>query len=167
MDQLFERLTRRVAQRTSRRGFLARVGKLIVGGIVLPLLPLERLARAAESPAAAEPGDPNGCDYWRYCAIDGYLCGCCGGGTSECPPGTTAAPSSWVGTCKHPVSGKDYIVSYRDCCGKNPCGRCLCTNNEGEMPVYRPQLNSDLVWCFGANSMVYHCTTADIIGVKS
>ncbi len=22
-----------------------------------------------------EEGDPNSCDYWRYCAIDGFLCG--------------------------------------------------------------------------------------------
>ena len=32
------------------------------------------------------------------------------------------------------------------------------------MPVYRPQLNNDSVWCFGAPSMVYHCSSAAPIG---
>jgi methylamine dehydrogenase light chain len=26
-----------------------------------------------------DPGDQASCDYWRYCAIDGFLCSCCGG----------------------------------------------------------------------------------------
>jgi methylamine dehydrogenase light chain len=36
----------------------------------------------------------------------------------------------------------------------------------GEMPLYRTQLNSDLIWCFGAPTMVYHCSTAEIVGLK-
>ena len=80
--------------------------------------------------------------------------------------GATPSPTSWVGTCRHPADGRDYIVSYRDCCGKASCGRCLCANTVGEMPLYRPQLDSDLIWCFGAPTMVYHCSTAEIVGVK-
>lgn len=166
MDKLVERLTRSVAQRTSRRSFLATLGKIVLGGLAIPLLPVDRVARAAQA-AARKTDDDTTCDYWKYCAIDGFLCSCCGGGSHDCPPGAVSSPSSWVGTCRHPSDGKVYIVSYRDCCGKNACGRCLCGNTEGEMPVYRPQLNSDLIWCFGAPTMVYHCSTAAIVGEKS
>jgi len=173
MDKLVEQLTRTVAQRTSRRSFLARLGKLVAGGMVIPLLPVNRVARAdaAEMKAPVKKGashvnDDTNCDYWKYCAIDGYLCTCCGGASHDCPPGATPSPTSWVGTCRHPGDGKDYIVSYRDCCGKTSCGRCLCANTEGEMPLYRTQLDSDLIWCFGAPTMVYHCSTAEIVGLK-
>jgi len=173
MDKLVEGLTRAVAQRSSRRSFIARLGRLVAGGMIIPLLPVDRAAAqsVAGSPAARatpkpNPNDDHACDYWKYCAIDGYLCSCCGGGSHDCPPGATPSPTSWVGTCRHPADGKDYIVSYRDCCGKNPCGRCLCANTVGEMPLYRTQLNSDLIWCFGAPTMVYHCSTAEIVGLK-
>jgi len=175
MDKLVEHLTRAIAQRTSRRSFLARLGKLVAGGMMIPLLPVDRVAapaRAANTATATpeakkgNPDDDQACEYWKYCAIDGYLCSCCGGGSHDCPPGASPSPTSWVGTCRHPSDGKDYIVSYRDCCGKGPCGRCLCGNTEGEMPLYRVQLDSDLIWCFGAPTMVYHCSTAEIVGVK-
>lgn len=166
MDKLVEQLTRGIAQRSSRRSFLARLGRALAGGIVLPLLPIDRIAGQAQA-AAKRINDEKSCDYWKFCAIDGYLCSCCGGGPHQCPPGATPSPTSWVGTCRHPGDGRDYIVAYRDCCGKAGCGRCLCGNTEGEMPIYRTQLNSDLVWCFGAPTMVYHCSTAEIVGVKS
>jgi methylamine dehydrogenase light chain len=170
MDGLFELLTRKVAQHTSRRSFIAMIGRAVAGGVtvgLLPLLPIDRSARAAEPGTPNEPGDPTSCDYWRYCAIDGYLCTCCGGGPHQCPPGSTPSPTSWVGTCKHPTDGRDYIIAYRDCCGQAACGRCLCANTQGESPIYRPQLNSDFIWCLGAPSMVYHCSEASIVGVKS
>ena len=49
MDALVEQLTRTVAQRTSRRGFLARMGKLMLGGMVLPLLPIDRVMGSAQA----------------------------------------------------------------------------------------------------------------------
>jgi len=167
MDKLVERMTRAVARRTSRRSFLAWVGRVVLGATMFPLLPVDRVAAATNNPGPnANLNDDTACDYWKYCAIDGFLCSCCGGGSHDCPPGAIPSPTSWVGTCHHPGDGKDYIVSYRDCCGKTPCGRCICGNTIGDMPVYRPQLDSDLVWCFGAPNMVYHCSTAEIVGVK-
>jgi methylamine dehydrogenase light chain len=164
IDLLVEKLTRRVAQRTSRRSFVATVAKVAVGGILLPLLPVDRTGRKEAFAADAQTTDATQCNYWRYCAIDGYLCSCCGGGPSTCPAGSSPSPSSWIGSCINPADGKTYLLAYRDCCGKDSCGRCICLNTEGEMPVYVPQLNNDMVWCFGAPSMVYHCSSAALIG---
>src|SRR5436309_7317492 len=137
MDHLIERFTRELAKRTSRRSTLGWLGKVLLGSALLPLLPVHRV-RAAEH--QGKDGNPLGCDYWRYCGLDGFLCGCCGGSASECAPGTMMSPTSWVGTCKNPADGKDYIIAYRDCCGKDFCNRCYCQNNKGDLPIYRTQL---------------------------
>ena len=180
LDRWMENSSRALARRSGRRGFLARLGHLIAGGTVagvaaLPLLPVARGQASDESPgsrAAAPPediagpqGDPNHCDYWRNCAIDGFLCGCCGGSATSCPPGTEMSPVTWIGTCRNPLDKKDYLIWYNDCCGKNPCGRCFCNRNEGERPVYHPYRNNDINWCAGAQSQVYTCSTAMIIGL--
>ena len=89
--------------------------------------------------AYLESGDPTSCDYWRYCAVDGFLCSCCGGTANSCPPGTEQSPITWIGTCQNPVDGIDYIVSYNDCCGKSSCGNCLCQRNEGDRPTRSTQ----------------------------
>jgi methylamine dehydrogenase light chain len=164
MDLLVEKISRRVAQRSSRRSFLAGVAKVVVGGALLPLLPVDRTGRMKAFAAEAQTTDSTACNYWRYCAIDGYLCSCCGGGPSTCPAGSNPSPSAWIGSCVNPADGKTYILAYRDCCGKDSCGKCACLNTEGEMPVYVPQLNNDMVWCFGAPTMVYHCSSAALIG---
>jgi len=170
-DDFSEQSSRRLAQRTSRRSALARLGRVLVGAALLPLLPIDRITGNAEAAApkkggnAADPGDPRSCDYWRYCGIDGWLCSCCGGTTSSCPPGSEPAPITWIGTCKNPGDGIDYIISYNDCCGKGSCGRCFCNRNEADTPMYRPWSNNDIDWCLGASSMVYHCTTTVILGV--
>ncbi len=164
LDRYVERASRRVAQQSSRRGLLKGLGFLLVGSAAVPLLPV---ARAAEETNAMDedPGDPNQCDYWRYCAIDGFLCSCCGGTKSACPPGTEMSPITWIGTCRNPADGKNYIISYNDCCGKSSCGACLCTRNESDTPIYRPQTANDINWCLGTKSSVYHCSTALVVGV--
>jgi methylamine dehydrogenase light chain len=69
-----------------------------------------------------------------------------------------------VGTCLNPADQKLYLISYHDCCGVSNCDRCFCHKTEGEMPTYRPGLNSEIIWCFGARNMVYNCTGAVVIG---
>jgi methylamine dehydrogenase light chain len=166
-DRFFTRSTRRVAQATSRRHFLSRFGVALAGGATLPLLPVARAQAAdpARAPQPAEQGDPNSCEYWRYCAIDGFLCGCCGGSANSCPPGTEAAPVTWIGTCRNPVDGKDYVISYNDCCGKSTCNRCLCNRNEGDRPVYMPAKANDINWCHGTSNNIYHCSTGVVLGL--
>ena len=167
LDRLVERGTRRIAQSTSRRSFLTRVGTALVGGAALPLLPVARAAGGQAGGSEADPGDPTKCDYWRNCAIDGYLCACCGGTTTTCPPGTEMSPITWIGTCRNPGDGKDYIISYNDCCGKTSCGTCLCQRNEGDRPVYRPHTANDYNWCIGTGSAIYHCTVTVNIGLAT
>lgn len=170
IDKLSEKASRGIAQRTSRRSFLSKLGAALVGASTLPLLPIAR-AHADVAPQTTgdpqDPGDPTQCDYWRYCAIDGFLCSCCGGTANSCPTGTEMSPVTWIGTCFNPADERHYVISYNDCCGKSSCGRCLCNRNEGDRPAYRPQSNNDLNWCLGTKSSIYNCSTAVIIGVKA
>lgn len=170
IDEGVEEVVRELARRVSRRSLLTGIGRALIGGAVIPLLPVARglghasVGDTSAFAAKAQVKDDTKCDYWRYCAIDGALCTCCGGTTSKCPPGSLASPSSWVGTCRNPSDDRTYIISYRDCCGSDNCGRCTCVNVDGESPVYRPQLNGDIIWCFGMSDMSYHCTQAAIVG---
>jgi methylamine dehydrogenase light chain len=154
--------SRRLARRTSRRSVIARLGTLLTGAAVLPLLPVAR-AFAAES--VSELGDPQTCEYWRYCALGGALCACCGGTYNSCPPGSEPSPITWVGTCHNPADDRDYLISYNDCCGKSMCPRCGCHNTERARPVYYPAKSSSVLWCFGTESRAYHCTVSLVLGV--
>ena len=124
-------------------------------------------ARIALAPTRRRPSrsDPDSCEYWKHCAIDGFLCACCGGSSTTCPPGTVPSPISWIGTCHNPGDGRDYIVSYNDCCGKTSCGNCECNRNEREKPMYRPSRNNDLNWCMANANVNYHCTVSVILAV--
>jgi len=169
LDNWTTQRTRAVARQTSRRTFLSRLGVTLAGGAAIPLLPVAR-ANAAEAttsraPQPQEQGDPLACEYWRYCALDGFLCGCCGGSANMCPPGTEPSPVTWIGTCRNPVDTKDYIISYNDCCGKTACGHCLCNRNEGDRPVYQPAKSNDINWCHGTKTNIYHCSTSVVLGL--
>jgi methylamine dehydrogenase light chain len=173
-DQIGEKLLRGLAGHTSRRSMISRLGLALVAAPVFPLLPVSRaeagkpdrsLQGRTKFARDAQTKDDSKCDYWRYCAIDGSLCSCCGGGVSACPAGAQPSPTSWVGTCINPDDGKAYLIAYRDCCGKPACGQCGCDNTDRETQIYAPQTNNDIIWCFGIDSMEYHCSTAVLVGV--
>lgn len=169
LDSVAERSARALSERTSRRSVLGSLGAMLLGVSALPLLPVARGARTAEvsgNSTADGVNDPSSCDYWRHCAIDGFACSCCGGSQNACPPGTEMSLVTWVGTCHNPADGKNYAISYNDCCGKSSCGRCLCNRNERDTPLYVPFQSNDYNWCSGSSkaNIPYHCSTARIVG---
>lgn len=183
-DEAFESSARSVASRSSRRSFVVRLGTALVGTAAIPLLPVVRSGRAeaadqqdvlsATAPKSTNAGgksstpawdDPKLCDYWAYCATDGWLCSGCGGTSSQCPAGTEPSPIAWIGTCKNPGDGKSYVVAYHDCCGKSQCQSAFCSRNEGDTPRYRPQRSNSITWCFGGVSSTYHCTVSRLLSV--
>jgi len=169
LDMFAENSARALARRTSRRSVIAGLGSLLLGTAAVPLLPVARGADTHPKGDApdADPGDPLSCDYWRYCAIDGFICGCCGGSQSMCPPGTDMSAVTWIGTCHNPSDGLEYVISYNDCCGKSSCGRCFCNRNEGDSSLFQPGKSNDYNWCSGNSkaNIPYHCSTARIVGV--
>ena len=173
-DKLVERSARKLAHNTSRRSLLTKLGMALSGAAVVPLLPVARAAAEdggypgvgkQSTGNLQDPGDPTSCDYWRYCAIDGFLCSCCGGSANTCPAGTEMSPITWIGTCQNPADGRAYIISYNDCCGAPEFSRCMCNRNEGDRPMVLPQASNDINLCLGTTSISYTCSTAVILGV--
>ncbi len=170
-DKIGEKATRNLARFSSRRSFLTRLGTALVAAPALPLLPVARAADAKQQTdfeRYSQTTDDTKCSYWKYCASDGVLCSCCGGGHHTCPPGAEPSPISWIGTCLNPEDGKSYVIAYRDCCGKPLCSAgksCWCDGADRELPTYRAQLNNDIIWCFGNASATYHCSTAALVGL--
>ncbi len=169
-DRLFTRFSRFVARRTSRRNLLTLLGATLVGVAGFPVLPVARAGTGETAGRGSGAGstatqDPNQCEYWRNCGMDGFLCGCCGGTSTSCPPGTEMAKTTWIGTCRDPSDGKDYIIAYNDCCGKSTCNRCMCSRNEGDRPIYYPAKSNNINWCASATTNVYHCTTTILLGM--
>jgi methylamine dehydrogenase light chain len=178
-DLWLEKAARKTASVTSRRSFIGKFGYALVGAAIIPVLPVARAAGAGvgkstmpvpnESGIEGDPGDPKSCDYWRHCAIDGYACSCCGGSQNSCPPGTEMSVITWLGTCRNPSDGLDYIISYNDCCGKSSCARCLCSRYENNKPLYVPSRSNNVNWCVGhvGGNVVYNCSTAIVVGVAT
>ncbi|MBD9375434.1 amine dehydrogenase [Rhizobium sp. ARZ01] len=166
IDKTAENSARLAARQFGRRSFLAKTGALLGGAALMPLLPYDRTLGAAYASETAGAEEGSACEYWRHCALDGALCNTSGGTTTSCPPGSQASSVSWVGTCHNPKDGKDYLVSYNDCCGKAPVnGATWCFSSKGERPGYRMGLYNDINWCMANENKSYHCTVAMLVGL--
>lgn len=147
IDTAAGKLVDEFAQRISRRGVLARAGKIALGllGVSLaPNLPLDRIFKVEAQ---------SSCTAASLCGIYGWLCNtgspdCCSGGIAAngCPSCTTRG-SFWSKCCPVGCETGEF-VEYWDCCGPSPlaggCRGMRCENNT-------PQP----VWCDGD---VYRCT---------
>ena len=156
LDRIFEQSSRSLAQRTSRRSFVAVLGQILTGTLLLPLAadrPRHRAAAASPAPDAAPPPPAHQSvakprtgprAMIRKAASTGNTAR----STASCAPAAAAVripvrpvrrcrAITWIGTCHNPSDGRDYIVSYNDCCGKTSCGNCGCNRNEREKPMYR------------------------------
>jgi methylamine dehydrogenase light chain len=165
---------RRVAHRHGRRSLITRLGVALVGGAALPMLPFDRSGQFTGAQAAgagqgeaqgrpgARPAEVRVLALLRLRRLPVHLLR---RQPDQCPPGTEASKVSWVGTCLNPQDGRQYLVSYNDCCGKASCGECLCNNNERERPGYRLGVFNDINWCMANTSPMFHCTTSVIVGV--
>jgi methylamine dehydrogenase light chain len=156
---------------------------MLMGAALLPLLPIDRSSRAeaaerwhCSAPARqrrppVRPDQARARQIRRAASIGSIApstdsCApAAAAPRSSCPPGTSPSPITWIGTCHNPADGRDYIVSYNDCCGKTSCGNCECNRNEREKPMYRLSRNNDVNWCMANADSNYHCSVSVILGV--
>ena len=167
VDKRAEAGVRKTAQQYGRRSFLAKAGVVMIGSMAIPLLPFDRsLGGLAMAASGTDADDEHSCEYWRHCALDGNLCSASGGTLTSCPPGSEASKVAWVGTCRNPNDGKDYLVSYNDCCGKAKVeSATFCFRSERERPGYRMGLHNDINWCMANANKGYHCTVSVVVGL--
>ena len=137
VDQATTALVSYFAGRVSRRGILAKFGKLLL--IAFGVTTMEVLPVGNNEVAAAN------CNDWTLCGIYGRTCDCCNGGQplNYCPAGTSWY-SYWTACCY--AYGDYYRFNYWDCCGGNvDCSSCTWCYNNSPQPA----------WC---NQGEYRCT---------
>jgi hypothetical protein len=146
LDGRFTEMLDHFGQITSRRGFIARIGRLVIGVFgagVISLLPMDPVAGEADAAIC-------GGIYCGFCGTKCCSAAPCGGGTYGCPPGTNVG-SYWTRCC--PPGGGGTRYRYQDCCGGSvSCGHCgTCTDG-------CPQT----AWCTGLGA--YKCTKIVSLG---
>ncbi len=153
IDNSVSKLLSDYGSRSSRRSFITKLGKFVVGlaGMsLLDSLPADRRVAFANFPV-------NNCDRWSWCGMNGYPCARCGGTDTTCPSsGCSTTGNPWSACC---VTGSGcYRVYYYDCCatsGKS-CPSVTCTAS-----CHNKALGG--WWCNGGDSSNYRCTLA-IVG---
>lgn len=94
------------AQRVSRRGLFARIGRLalsLLGVTTVILLPVNRVIRKVEAA---------NCSDWDLCGIYGRPCDCCVGGTKYACPPETLEGSYWESCCYDGANGYWFRLWY-------------------------------------------------------
>jgi len=154
-DLAFERLSRALAGRSTRRSLLGRAGRLMLAALGIQLLPAQPFdARAL----GQQTGQQCVGILPQYCGVYGTPCSFCGGGASDnaCPPGSgcTQGSSFWCACCNIGVTNR--IVRYYDCCRTGTPLGCTPTCLDG--------VNCDpgkIAWC-PAGTGKYCCTVVTV-----
>jgi hypothetical protein len=142
----------RWSERFSRKGFMVRLGQIllrVIGVSFIPFLPIDHIVPSAEACGIS-------CSTWWYCGIYGRQCcaNCTDGtGNNTCPTCASRGTNSWAACCPNGSSGCA-TVRYYDCCSSSitcDCSLCMsCFNNTRQ-----------LAWC---NSGSYVCSVATVGG---
>ena len=66
IDENARRTSLAMARKLSRRNFISKLGMFLAGAASFPLLPV---ARSFAQESVQEIGDPQSCEYWRYCCL--------------------------------------------------------------------------------------------------
>jgi methylamine dehydrogenase light chain len=166
----------RALERAARRSSVSRRSALVGSAVcwsalafTLPVLPFDRIARP---PPAARGGGKKKAPH-----VTTATTGATARSTASCAPAAAArhrparpepksprCPGSAPAATRQ--DGKDYLISYNDCCGKTACGRCLCNTNLGERPAiaWACTTTSTGAWPTTSSTM-FHCTTSVIVGL--
>lgn len=167
IDRYIATIIRRESERSSRRAFLTRIGKLavaIAGGTLAAGLPADRRVVLGNHAGSC-------CNEWQYCGIMGWPCKHCPGGSSDtsCPlSGCTTAGAGWTACCDQ-GGGSCSLVTYLDCC--KPIGSqwwecqdfindCSCHCGPGGTDIW---CNAGR-WQVGGDPANYRCTLAIVSG---
>ncbi|HYP24035.1 MAG TPA: methylamine dehydrogenase light chain [Actinomycetota bacterium] len=158
-DRFVSRGLADASQRLSRRGVLAKAGKVVLGvlGVStgLAALPLDRAGADSDTEIIG------GCDDWKLCGLWGRLCNCCNGtaGIGTCPGCADLNPGHfWTSCCCKPSANTMYWIRYYDCCNGCPSSKvdeCKTCRTCWKNPVEQPE------WCYttGVGTGQYVCTT--------
>ena len=143
------------SERFSRKGFVVRLGKLllrVVGVSFVPFLPIDRIVPPAEACGVS-------CNTYWMCGIWGTLCctSCSDGtgGQGVCPNCShLSSLGFWQMCCPGAPPGTNCVnVTYRDCCTTSTCTcmSCLTCHNRPTRPP---------AWC--GTGETYVCTIVTV-----
>ena len=163
LDQAAERLSRRLAGAVSRRSLLRSLGGSPAGAASPPLLPVARGAAPSATGKAQDPGDPASCDYWRYCAIDGFL-RLLRGVRDGLPARYRAGADHLEAPAAIPPTGA--TTSFRTIAAARPRAGVACATAIKATARSTGRRSQTTTTGAGSKSNIpYHCTVSRIVGV--